>query len=144
MVQTSTPTRTVELITVDTALTAVKAGLKESQNLGVGVSIAVYNSLLTLVAFVHGDGATPHSIETSKRKAQTSASIRRPTGTFSDNLAVALPLASGNLLTNLGGGLPIRFGGVHVGAIGVGGATTEQDIAIAKAALNAIGADSID
>lgn len=93
---------------------------------------------------MHGDGATPHSIETSKRKAQTAASIRRPTGTFSDNLAVALPLASGNLLTNLGGGLPIRFGGVDVGAIGVGGGTVEQDIASAKVALGAIGADPID
>ncbi|MEH2276793.1 MAG: heme-binding protein [Nostoc sp.] len=144
MVQTSASTRTVELITVDTALAAAKAALKESRSLGVGVSIAVYNSFLTLIAFVHGDGATPHSIETSKRKAQTAASIRRPTGTFSDNLAVALPLASGNLLTNLGGGLPIRFGGVHVGAIGVGGGTVEQDIAIAKAALGAIGADPID
>ncbi len=54
MVQTSTSTRTVELITVDTALAAIKAGLKESQNLGAGVSIAVYNSLLTLVAFARG------------------------------------------------------------------------------------------
>ncbi len=63
------------------------------------------------------------------RKAQTAASIRRPTGNFADHLAVALPLASGNLLTNLGGGLPIRFGGVHVGAIGVGGGIVEQDIA---------------
>ncbi|MBD2731537.1 heme-binding protein [Nostoc sp. FACHB-892] len=144
MVQTSTSTRTVELITVDTALAAIKAGLKESQNLGADVSIAVYNSLLTLVAFAHGDGAPPHSVETSKRKAQTAASIRRPTGNFADHLTVALPLASGNLLTNLGGGLPIRFGGVHVGAIGVGGGTVEQDIAIAKAALSAIGAEPID
>ncbi|MBD2512960.1 heme-binding protein [Nostoc muscorum FACHB-395] len=123
MVQTSTlSTRTVELITVDTALAAIKAGLKESQNLGADVSIAVYNSLLTL----------------------TAASIRRPTGNFADHLTVALPLASGNLLTNLGGGLPIRFGGVHVGAIGVGGGTVEQDIAIAKAALSVIGAEPID
>jgi glc operon protein GlcG len=144
MVQTSASTRTVELITVDTALAAVQAGLKESRSLGVNVSIAVYNSFLTLIAFAHGDGATPHSVETSKRKAQTAASIRRPTGGFADNLAVALPLASGNLLTNLGGGLPIRFRGVHVGAIGVGGATTEQDILIAKAALSAIAADPID
>ncbi|BAY99741.1 glcg protein [Tolypothrix tenuis PCC 7101] len=144
MVQTSTSKRTVELITVDTALAAVKAGLKESQNLGANVSIAVYNSLLTLVAFAHGDDAPPHSVQTSKRKAQTAASIRRPTGTFADHLAVALPLASGNLLTNLGGGLPIRFGGDHVGAIGVGGGTVEQDIAIAKAALSAIGAEPID
>jgi uncharacterized protein GlcG (DUF336 family) len=45
MVQTSTSTRTVELITADTALAAVKAGLKESQNLGVGVSIAVYRKI---------------------------------------------------------------------------------------------------
>ncbi|MEH2396256.1 heme-binding protein [Nostoc sp.] len=53
-------------------------------------------------------------------------------------------MASGNLLINLGGGLPIRFGGVDVEAIGVGGGTVEQDIAIAKLALSAISADPID
>lgn len=42
MVQTSASTRTVELITVDTALAAAKAALKESRSLGVSVSIGIY------------------------------------------------------------------------------------------------------
>lgn len=136
--------RTVQVITVDTALEAVKAALEEGQHLGVAVSVTIVNSLLNPVAYVHGDGAPPHSVETSKRKAQTAASTRRSSGGLPEHLALALPLASGNLLTNLGCGLPIRFGGVHVGGIGVGGGTVEQDIAIATAALKAIGADPIE
>ncbi|BAY49579.1 glcg protein [Scytonema sp. HK-05] len=137
-------TRTVELITVEKALEAVKAALDESQRLGIAVSVSIHNSLLVQIAYAHGDGATPHSAETSKRKAQTAASTRRASGSFSEKLAVSLPLASGNLLTNLGGGLPIRFNGTHVGGIGVGGGTIEQDIAIAQAALQAIGADPLE
>jgi glc operon protein GlcG len=139
-----THSRTVEVITSETALAAVKAALEESQQLGAPISVAVYSPLLTLVAFAQGDGAPTHSIETSQRKARTSASTRRSSGYLPDSLAIALPLASGNQLTNLGGGLPIKFGTVHVGGIGIGGGTVEQDIAIAKAALEAIGADPVD
>ena len=70
-------TRTVELITVEKAIEAIKAALEESQRLGVAVSVSVHNSLLVQIAYAHGDGATPHSAETSKRKAQTAASTRR-------------------------------------------------------------------
>ncbi|MEH2245543.1 hypothetical protein [Nostoc sp.] len=35
------------------------------------------------------DGAILYNLETSKRKTQTASSIRSPTGTFSDNLALA-------------------------------------------------------
>jgi glc operon protein GlcG len=135
--------RTVELITVDSALEATKAALEESNRLGAAVSVAIYNALLVPIAFIYGDGAPPHSAETSRRKAQTATSTRKPSGSFPEDRAVVAPLASGNLLTNLGGGLPIRYSGIHVGAIGVGGGTVEQDIAIAKAALNAICADAV-
>lgn len=142
----STPTqiRTIQLITHEAALRAVQAAVVEAADKGVAISAAVFNGLMVQVAYVHTDGATPHSTETCRRKAQTAASTRRPTGWMSPDLAITLPLASGNLLTNVGGGVPIRFNGVFAGALGVAGGTVEQDIAIAKAACLAIGADRIE
>ena len=47
-------------------------------------------------------------------------------------------LAAG--VTGLPGGLPIIVAGVVLGGIGVGSGTGTQDIEVAQAALNAIGA----
>jgi len=140
----STSIRTIQLITHEAAQRAVQAAVAEAAAKGVAISVAVFNGLMVQVAYLHADGATPHSAETSRRKAQTAASTRRPTGWMGPDLAITLPLASGNLLTNVGGGMPIRFSGVFVGAIGVAGGTVEEDIGIAKAACLAIGADPIE
>jgi len=134
----------VEQIAAETALEVTRVALAEGSRLSVAASVAVCDPKMILIAYVHGDGATPHSAETSKRKAQTAASTRRATGWMGPDLALTLPLASGNLLTNVGGGFPIKFNGTMVGAIGVAGGTVEQDIAIARAALRAIGADAIE
>lgn len=136
--------RTVELIKISTALKAIRAAMAEAEGQGLGISVAICNSLMVVVAYAHGDGATPHSAETSRRKAQTAASTRRATGWMGPDLALTLPMASGNLLCNIGGGFPIRFDGILVGAIGVAGGTVDQDIMIAKAVLRSIGADSVE
>jgi glc operon protein GlcG len=136
-------TRSISLITAEAALEAVRAALAEAAKLGVRISVAVANPDMRLVAFTRGDGATPHSIETSQRKANTSASTGRATGWMPAELAMTLPLASDNMLTNIPGGVPIRFDGVLVGGMGIGGGTVEQDAAIANAALKALKADTV-
>lgn len=55
-----------------------------------------------------------------------------------------MALASGGRLTNLPGGLPIVIDGTCLGGIGVGGGTGDQDVAVARAALRAIGAQDPD
>jgi uncharacterized protein GlcG (DUF336 family) len=105
------------------------------------MSVVVVGSSLEKVALVSMDAATPHSRETSLKKAQTAASTRRPTGWMPAGLAVELPLASGGLLTNIPGGFPIKIDGIVVGGLGVAGGTVEQDAQIAAAVLSAFGAD---
>jgi uncharacterized protein GlcG (DUF336 family) len=61
-----------------------------------------------------------------------------------DPLAAILPAGSGNLLTNITGGLPLRFDGRFVGGFGVAGGTPDQDAEIARAVLAAIGTDPVD
>jgi uncharacterized protein GlcG (DUF336 family) len=103
--------------------------------------VTVVGSQHDVVAFGRADGATPHSVETSRRKANTAASTRRAMGWMSDSFGVQLPLGTAGTLTNILGGSPLQFERVHVGGIGVAGGTPDQDAAIAAATLKAIGAD---
>jgi uncharacterized protein GlcG (DUF336 family) len=62
---------------------------------------------------------------------------------MNESFAIALPLGTGGALTNILGGSPLQFDGVHIGGIGVAGGTPDQDATIAAATLASIGADAI-
>lgn len=126
------------------ALQIVAVAIAEGARVGLPVAVAVADPAMALVAYARADGATPHSAETCRRKAQTSASTRRPSGWMPDPLAAMLPAGSGNLLTNIRGGVPLRFGGRFVGGFGIAGGTPDQDAEIAGAVLRAVGADDLD
>ena len=127
----------VSNISIDIALEAVKQGLKIAKKMGVMASITVVDRSMNLVAFGKADGATPHSIETSRKKANTSASTGKDTGWMQGDLAISLPKAV-DKLTNIPGGFPIKFSGKLVGGIGVAGGTVAQDSEIAMKTLRAI------
>ena len=130
-------------ITYESAANAVRVAIEEAAKAGVVAVVTVVDPSMTMVAFGKADGATPHSVETSRRKANTGASTRKATGWMSDAFALQLPLGTGGILTNILGGVPLRFDGRHVGGLGVAGGTPEQDAAIAAATLVAIGADPV-
>ena len=131
-------TRAITSITTEGALALIEAAIASGKRMNVAVSVAVCGPELNLIAFARSDGATPHSAETSRRKAQTAASTGKATGWMNADLAIALPLGTGNLLTNIAGGLPIRIDDAHVGGLGVAGGTVEQDAAIATEALKTL------
>lgn len=132
----------VPTVTYETAAQIVAAALQLAADAGVRGVVTVVDPAMQLVAFGRADGATPHSVETSRRKADTAASTRRPSAAMRADLAVALEHGSGGRLTSIAGGVPIAFGGVHVGGLGVAGGAPEQDADIAAATLAAIGADT--
>lgn len=121
---------------------AVDAGITAGTAAGVRAVITVVDPSMTPVAFGKADGATPHSVETSRRKANTAASTRRPTGWMQGDFAILLPLGTNGTLTNIKGGVPLGFDGLHVGGLGVAGGSPDQDAAIARAVIEAIGADT--
>ena len=133
---TETPAVSHEL-----ALHFIQAAIAEGDDAGVRVAATVCDPSMGIVAYARADGTTPHSAETSRRKAQAAASTRRPTGWMEGELAVALPLGSGNLLTNIKGGFPLVVAGRFLGGIGVAGGPPDVDAQIAQAALARIGAD---
>jgi uncharacterized protein GlcG (DUF336 family) len=127
-------------LSAEAVIEALGAGLSIGKDLGVAISISICGPSMELLGFVRSDGATPHSAETSRRKAQTSASTRRATGWMPAGLAVELPMASGNLLTNIPGGIPVFVAETFAGALGIAGGTVDQDAQVAAAVLDVIGA----
>jgi glc operon protein GlcG len=128
-----TTTRQHTVITIQTALGLLQRGLAEGARHGVAVSVTVVDPSMDLVAFAKADDATPHSVESSRRKANTAASTRRPSGWMTEDLALSLPLATELKLTNITGGFPFVFEGTVAGAVGIAGGTPEQDAQIAEA-----------
>lgn len=132
-------TWTQTIVTTDTALRITATALAEGSKAGVKVSATVVDPAMGLIAFARADGATPHSVETSRRKANTAASTRRASGWIASELELMLPLAAGNLLTNVTGGVPLVLDGEHAGGLGIAGGTPAQDAEIAAATLDALG-----
>lgn len=132
--------RTTAAITYETAVRAVSIAMEVGEASGVKPVVSVADPSMTLIAYGMADGATPHSAQTSARKAATSASTRRRTGFIPETMAVALPLGTGGALTTIDGGVPICFGDDHVGGLGVAGGSPAQDIEIALETLKRLGA----
>jgi len=112
-------------ISLALASEAATAALQFCKEKGFVVSVAVVDKAGQLKAQLRADGAGPHTIDASRRKAFTSASARNNTSAMLENVqknpgAAYLPSIDGFLV--IGGGIPIRAGDEVIGAIGVGGA----------------------
>ena len=111
---------------------------------GYRVSATVVDQGGNIRAVLRQDGAGPHTIDSSRKKAYTSASMQETTAKLAE-LVAKMPAVQGLQHMNdhmllLGGGLPIKFGGQVVGGIGVGGAPGGHlDTACAQAGLSSIG-----
>lgn len=110
---------------------------------GYNVSVAVVDRQGVLKALLRGDNAGPHTVESSRKKAFTSASMGAPTAKFA-NMIGEKPFLAGlrdmdpNMLI-LGGGLPVVVNGERIGGIGVGGAPGGHlDEACAQKALDRV------
>ena len=122
------------------ALKMLDAAVRKAEEIFEAVDVVIVDDGCNVVACVRMDNAKLLSMFTATTKAATAASHRRPTTEIDEAMAPSLALASGGRLTNMAGGLPIVIDGICVGGIGVGSSPDAEDIAIAKAALVAIGA----
>lgn len=133
------------ILPLSLATKAVAAAIESCKKDGYRVSVSVVDRSGVLRAMGRADGAGPHTVDSSRKKAYTAASVRRPTTELAD-LISKNPALQGLRDMNdeiliLGGGLPIEIGGEIVGGIGVGGAPgAHLDDACAQSGLDAIGA----
>lgn len=123
---------------------AVLAAVNRCEKDGYQVSAAVVDEDGVVKALLRGDGAGAHTIDSSRRKAYTAASLRQPTEKLAQLIAQkphiqALKDMNESILI-LGGGLPIKIAGEVIGGIGVGGAPgTTLDEVCARAGLESLG-----
>ena len=124
------------------ATEAALAAVSDCLAKGYRVSAAVVNQSGQIKAIVRADGAGPHTLDTSRRKAYTSATFRAPTTPVMEGWQknpAAQNLVFINDILAVGGGLPIRAGNDVIGAIGVGGAPGGHlDDACAQAGIDKI------
>ena len=122
--------------------------IEKASAAGIAVSVAIADSGGHVLVIERMDGGRFHTVHSATTKAVCAASNRRATssqGAQAQPLDVAhalgLALAAGpQRWTAMEGGCPVIVDGECVGGIGVSGGTWEDDQAIARTGVEAIGA----
>jgi uncharacterized protein GlcG (DUF336 family) len=117
------------------ALTIAETALAQC---GVNTSVAVVDRAGRLRVFLQGDGASPHNLELSRRKAYTALTFRRTSAEWA--MRTETTLSGQRMLADvipLAGGVPIKVGEDTIGGVGLSGAPMggEQEEACAKAGI---------
>ena len=124
-----------------TAKKIAAATLAEARRNTWAMAVAIVDPAGTLVYFEKIDETQHGSVTVAIEKARSAALFKRPTKSFQDAVAgggvgvrvLALPGAM-----PLEGGVPLVIDGLIVGAIGVSGGTSEQDIQCAEVGIAAL------
>lgn len=126
-----------------TAQQAIQAASEKAIEVGIPMSIVIYDVAGHEKAMLRMDGASLISLQIAHDKAYTAAATGLPTHLWHDYIKDDPPLLTGIVHTPrfvvFGGGFPIKEGGEAIGAIGVSGGHYEQDMECARAALAALG-----
>ncbi|MDA1313084.1 MAG: heme-binding protein [Acidobacteria bacterium] len=105
---------------------------------GWNVMIAILDDGGNLLYLQRMDGVQIGSIEVAIRKAKSAVNFKRPTKVFGEALGNSTAVLALPGSIPFEGGLPIKYEGAVIGAIGVSGMTAQQDGMIAQAGINAL------
>jgi len=127
-------------ISVETARKIAATAAAEGKKNGWNVAVAIVDTAGDLVYFERADATQAGSVIVSQEKARTAARFKRPSKAFEDALVggrqAILSLPG---VTPVEGGIPLVIDGKIVGAIGVSGATSQQDGVCAQAGADTLG-----
>jgi len=135
--------KTVPAIDYQDAKRVVDAIVEKALQLQKAVVIAVADAHGELIAFARMDGAPLSSILVAANKAYTAARERKPTKDIGEKMrdpvkGFDIAFYGDSRFVGWGGGIPIRKNGEVVGAIGVSGLSSAEDIALATVGLELI------
>jgi len=112
-------------LSANAALELASTALEACRKHGSQVTITVLDHAGRTKVVLRDDGANPHSVEHSFRKAYTALTYRMPSGQYGKRATGNFPASHGPLhlthITTAAGGLPVRAGNAVVGAIGISG-----------------------
>ncbi|WP_262405490.1 GlcG/HbpS family heme-binding protein [Pseudomonas fluorescens] len=126
-------------LTSQMAQKMVAGAERAAQEKGYSIVVSIVDKHGNLKHFHRMDNTSVGSIEVSRLKASTSAKFPVSTKVLAERSAglPSNPYAAVPGFLLLEGGLPIMSkGGVHMGGIGISGATPELDAAFAQAAID--------
>jgi glc operon protein GlcG len=104
------------------------------------VTVAIFDDGGHLLHLHRMDGTAPSTVEMAIGKGRTAVLGRRETKVYEDIVKNGrTAFLSAPLVAMVEGGVPIVFEGEVVGSIGVSGVKSEQDAAVARAAIAALG-----
>lgn len=113
---------------------------KKANDIKVPVIISIVDESGVLCAFKRLPNSTLISVEVSQSKAYTAVALKSPTNLLYDKVQpggefFGLGNCSDGKIITFGGGFPIYENGELIGAIGVSGGTADEDMSIARYAL---------
>jgi uncharacterized protein GlcG (DUF336 family) len=122
----------------------LSAAEAKATSLGIAYNIAIVDAGGHLVAFVRQDGALIGSIDLAIDKAVTARIFDKTSSDLAGLAQSGKPLfgiqeSNAGKVVIFGGGILVTFDGSIVGAVGASAGTVEQDIAVAEAAIAALG-----
>ena len=126
-------------LTLEAAQKIAAASLVEARANNWNVIIAVVDEGGHLITLNRMETAQYGSIDVAIGKAKTAAAFRRPTKVLEDVAKSRPTLATIANAYLLEGGVPITYNGQVIGAVGVSGATSQQDAQVAEAGINSLG-----
>lgn len=140
LVGASSPARAQGLVTqkslsADMTQAIIQGVIEKCRADGFRVSVTVVNADGLLKGYLRDDGAAPHTIDLSRKKAYTAVTQRRAT------TETAKAYATGYVpnitdIVGLGGGVPIKVGNEVIAAVGVSGApSADRDAVCAEAGI---------
>ena len=131
------------VLALSLAIQAAQGALSACEQQGFHVSVAVTDQSGLVRVLLRDDHAGPHTLDSSRKKAYTAASLGLSTGVLT-KIVLQHPYAAGLARMNdniliMQGGLPIKAGAEVLGGIGVGGTPGgETDEGCARAGLDKI------
>lgn len=122
-----------------------EAAEKKAAEIKVPMVFAVVDDGGNLVYFERMPGALLASIDIAQNKAFSAVSLKMPTSELAKHSQPGASLYGVHTTNNgriviFGGGYPFYVGDEIVGGIGVSGGSVEEDMSVATAALDAVGA----
>jgi len=131
-------------LTLEDAKQMLSAAEAKAASLGIPYCVAVVDAGGHLLAFLRQDGALIGSIDLAIDKATTARIFDKTTSYLATLAQSGKPLfgiqeTNAGKVVIFGGGVPVVWHGTIVGAVGASAGTVEQDIAVAEAAIAALG-----
>lgn len=129
-------------ITMAEAERILQAAKQKALEMGVQIAISVVDARGDLVAMVRLDGALWRTAPISRGKAYASAAFGTPSADLTERannpvMRALMQMEDGQIIPQQGA-LPIKRGNDLLGAVGVSGATSQEDEDIARAGLAAL------